>query len=595
MKKAGKTFMKDRLTLLISVLLPTYMFFFHAPLEIFFTNRESFWFGLKDLGGYAALVFMGVFLILFLLGAFLPAKIRNIYSVLAVAGGICIYAQGNFLNLDLGLLNGGEIVWSDYSGAFITNGIIWLAIVVVGLVLYIIFREKSMKVFAGVAAFVVLVQVMTLGILFISGYVSEAEESNNTVEYTLTDRNLYTVSEDENVIIFILDMFDNQYMRDILADTPDVQEAFRDFTFFDNAVGSYSTTCYAVGSILTGQYVQNDGASIHECINNAYEQTQLYDDLAQMGYKFDIYAVPGMIPDRVLEMAGNYEAGTTYVSDNWKLLKRIYRLAVCRYAPNFLKQYFWMDGTEFAEFKALKNAESKSFSDDNTVFYSDLKKKGLTVSADKRFKVIHLWGVHYPYKIDADANPIRATSDAAQALDTAKGNLKMIETYLEEMKNNGTYQNSTIILVADHGFYKAGVLTNPLVMVKRANVNTDFTVSYAPVSHLDLHATIMSALNENADGQYGKSMFDIQPGEERERLFYQYDLDEPKDNWKFRLIEWKVDGHGNERKYFSLTGNEYDLSGNVSNHFENCAYCSQYGTEPVDAPNDECHVHSRKQ
>ena len=585
-----KKFFKERLTLLISVLFPVYMFFLHAPFEMFLTNRGDFWFGLADFWWLIVLTFAIVFLVLFLIGAFLPKKLRDIYSVLGITGGICVYVQGNFLNIDLGILNGSEIIWSDYTNKFIINAAIWFAAFVVALVLFFIFKKKMIKLFSVVAVFVLLIQVVTLTTLFIGG-VEQESNSNNAAQLTITDKELYTVSKDENVIIMILDMFDNEYMREIIVKNPEIKETFKDFTFFDNAVGSHSSTAYSVGTILTGQVIGNEERGLKENVDKAYENTKLFGELTEKGYLIDMYTNGGMTPERLLEMSENYETERMVVSDNSRLVKLMYRLVTCRFAPDAFKQRYWMYGTEFTALRTIESTEYKPFTDDNYGFYQGLKEKGLELSDEKRFKVIHLNGVHFPYSIDAEANPITPTNDINQALETAKGTLKIMDEYLDAMKEKGAYENSTIIFVADHGFYNPGVLTNPLIMVKRANVSGDFAVSEAPVSHYDIHATIMDSLNLNTDGEYGKSMFDIEVGEERNRIFYQHNLDEPHDNFKMRLVEWSVDSAGNARKYFRLTGNEIAINGDTINHFENCKYCLENGTEPVDAPNSAFLLH----
>ena len=583
-------FFKGRIFLLISVLFPVYMFFLHAPFEMYLTNRLDFWFGLSDFWWLIAITFVAAFILLFLIGAFLPKKLRNIYSVIGVACGLCLYIQGNFLNTDLGSLNGSEIVWSDYTLKFVLNAVIWVAIIAVALVLFLFLKEKTIKVFSLLATFVLLIQVVTLGTLLIGG-INDEMNSSETAQHTVTDRNLYTVSKDENVIIMILDMFDNEYMREIISTTPEVKETFKDFTFFDNAVGSYSTTAYAVGTILTGEVVGNTEYGLKENVDKAYENTQLFNELAENNYVFDMYTIEGMTPQKVLEMSENYESAKSVISNNLSFIKRMYRLVVCRFAPDFLKQRFWLNGTEFAELRAIQNPEHQPFSDDTYKFYQGVQDNGVDLSDEKRFKVIHLNAVHFPYLIDENANPITATSDKSQAIGTAKGTLKVVDAYLDAIKEQGAWDNSTIILLADHGYYDPGVLTNPLIMVKKANTSCDFTVSNAPVSHYDIHATIMDSLNLNTNEKYGKSMFNIEEGEQRDRIFYQYNLNESHEAFKFRLVEWTVDSEGNARKYFKLTGKEIKIDSTVVNHFESCEYCIKNGTEPVDAPNSASILH----
>ena len=589
---AIKKFLKERLTLLIAVLFPAYMFFLHAPLEMFLTNRENFWFSLADFWGPVLLTFGIAFLVLFLIGAFLPKWLRNVYSVLGIAGGICVYAQGNFLNIDLGPLTGSEIVWAEYQTRFITNAVIWVAILAAALVLFFVLKDKSLKVLSAVAGCVLLIQAVTLGTLLL-GYAGQEVDYSAQGEYKVTDKDLYTVSKEQNVIVMLLDMFDNEFLKGAMDAHPELKESFKDFTFFDNAVGAYSTTCYSVANMLTGTTVNNQGSTFNDSVEVAYENTQMFDELQANDYLLDIYIADGYIPMELRQNTQNYAVVQTVAASDYKLAKRLYRLVGCRFAPDWLKPFIWMDGTEFAELKTLKDSDYQTYSDDNLQFYNGLTEKGLSLSEEKRFKFIHLIGTHHPYKINSSIQPIPATSSRDQSVDTATGVLKIVSTYIEELKRLGAYDNATIILLADHGYYEPGVLTNPLVMIKQPHTDTPFTVSQAPVSHYDLHATIMSSLGLNADGKYGRSMFDIQPGEERERIFYQYNLTETSVDTKFRLIEWSV-GNTNARKDYKLTGFEYDEHGVKQEHAENCAYCSEYGTDPVDAPNDQCIPHYKK-
>lgn len=45
----------------------------------------------------------------------LPIR-KNLYEALLFSAAVCFYIQGNFLNLDVGVMNGAEIDWKDYSG-----------------------------------------------------------------------------------------------------------------------------------------------------------------------------------------------------------------------------------------------------------------------------------------------------------------------------------------------------------------------------------------------------------------------------------------------------------------------------------------------
>ena len=587
-------FFKERLTLFLAVLFPVYMFFLHAPFEMYLTNTDSFWFKLSDFGWSIVAMFGLVFGILLLIGFFLPKKLRDIYSVIGFAGGLLVYIQGNFLNIDLGSINGSEVIWSDYTAKFIINIIIWITIIIISLALYFVFKTKAVKIISLICTFVLLIQMVTLGTLFINYSAPSTDETTAQLEYAVTDKDLYTVSKNQNVIVMLLDMFDNEYMRKILDSNPETKETFKDFTFFDNAVGSYSTTCYCVANLLTGNTVNNQGSDFNESVEIAYKDTKMFDDLLANDYLLDIYIADGYIPLELRQNSNNYETTQVEVCDYSQLTRKLYRLVGCRFAPDYFKKYYWMNGTEFAELKTLKNSENKAYSDKNLDFYNGLVQNGLKTSEDKRFKFIHLIGTHYPYEINSNLESIPATSSNQQAVDTAKGVLKIVSTYIEELKNNGAYDNSTIVLIADHGFYLEGVLTNPLIMIKQPNTDAPFEISQAPVSHYDLHATIMKSIGLNDSNKYGKSMFDISPNEERERIFYQYNLNEGSIDTKFRLIEYSVSSSSNARKNFTPTGYEYDANGVKQNHTDSCAYCSKNGIKAVDAPNSKLIPHNKK-
>ena len=45
------------------------------------------------------------------------------------------------------------------------------------------------------------------------------------------------MSEDQNFVILLLDTVDSRTVTELLADHPEYNETFRDFTYFENTVG----------------------------------------------------------------------------------------------------------------------------------------------------------------------------------------------------------------------------------------------------------------------------------------------------------------------------------------------------------------------
>ena len=225
--------------------------------------------------------------------------------------------------------------------------------------------------------------------------------------------------------------------------------------------------------------------------------------------------------------------------------------------------------------------------------YQLLQNKEITKDDAKHFKFIYATGAHYPYVNDENFNPI-GEDDAYShegAMGAAKSSLKICTQYIDMMKAAGVYDNTTIIIMADHGYYWDGVLTNPLLMIKPRNSQEAFTISDAPTSHINFQATVASAFDYNDDGKYGVSNSDIPETDTTNRLFYQYYLAEDAVGSKYRLIEYQIAPNGNDRKNFSLTDREITADGVEIVHYEHCEYCQANGMAPQDVPNDTCIVH----
>ena len=68
----------------------------------------------------------------------------------------------------------------------------------------------------------------------------------------LTTKDMYTVSEKDNIIVFLIDAFDAEIFECIQKKNPDIIENFKDFTYYPNIVGGATRTKYAIPFIFTG-------------------------------------------------------------------------------------------------------------------------------------------------------------------------------------------------------------------------------------------------------------------------------------------------------------------------------------------------------
>lgn len=539
----------------------------YGPIELYLTNINEFWFNLTQFGPLVFVLGVIVFLLLFLVGVKLPLWLKNIYMGGIFGFSLAMYIQSNFLNMDIGVLNGGAVEWSSYRVKFLINFVFWVAIISVFVCLV---NEKNSMVKKAVkylALCLTLIQGVTLGFLLLT---TKSDIDKKTVSYYVSDKDIYEVSSDDNIIVFLLDMYDDSYFKELLGEEPELAETMDGFTFFANSAGNYSTTSYSIGTLMTGQYFRNTQDTFSGELSALYENCDTFNLLQKNNYQLDIYTYEYFIPIKLKENLDNYIEGGSKISDYVEFTKDMYRLTACRYFPDFVKQHAWMVGTEFDTLCARTGAEAHSV--DNIHFYKKLLSEGISLTDDKKqFKFIHLDAVHYPYTMNENIEKVEEheTSD----IQCARGMLKIIETYLEGMKKVDAYDNSTIIIMADHGYYWDGTLTNPILLVKPKNSNGTMQISNAPVSHHDFHPSILSFAGLNEEGIYGKSYFDIDENEDKERYFYQYYLKEGAVEGKYRLIEYLIPNDSNNPENFRLTGEEYTCTGEKINHFKYCQTC----------------------
>ena len=118
--------------------------------------------------------------------------------------------------------------------------------------------------------------------------------------------------------------------------------------------------------------------------------------------------------------------------------------------------------------------------------------------------------------------------------------MTIVNRYLEKLREAGVYDNSVIIVMADHGYGYDRVDSTlsrgcPLLAVKGIGETHD-TMQFddAPLSYVDLQEAYRRLL----DGKPSGDCFDWKTGDERTRriLIYEY-------GWEDRMTEYECRGH----------------------------------------------------
>ena len=492
-----------------------FMYCLWGAMEVFTGNAANFRFTFFEAFLPLLAVTLAATAMLTSLVALFKRRALTFVLALILALDICSYVQNLFLNLNLGLLNGDVIDWSQYTAHGMRNLAIWGGIFVTVVTALMLIKKHARRVIRAVSALLLAVQVITLGVVSVQHLTSEAHTARDNT-YVLTGDQQFQVSAEGNVILFLLDYFSNDYIDAAAKQYPDILEPLHDFTYYDNCDPVYIGTFPSVVHFLTGNPFDNTVA-IDEWFRQSWggeTAKTFYSTLFDSGYKFNFfdssndyfgiqYAQPYVNNLAVLEH-------DKYTIRYNRLIPSLLGLSAYRHVPHMLKPYLEPSSLDFYMAVPLSSEEVTTCYNRNA-FYNILASRGLTTVKDdgKYFIVEFLNGTHPPYHLDENAN-----YDSSATLEqTAAGYLKIVATYLQKLKDAGVYDDATIILTSDHGDKENSMQV--LYFIKEAGVRRkQMAVSSAPISHNEMLGTILKNIGANTDLP---TIYDFKDGEKRER------------------------------------------------------------------------------
>ena len=233
---------------------------------------------------------------------------------------------------------------------------------------------------------------------------------------------------------------------------------------------------------------------------------EFYSRLHENGFKVNLFGNLG-IDFRHLE--GKTDNSVSIGNDELRIdRKALYHavesIAAFRYLPLALKQFSMPDahlGNDCIDTSYYCIDDNREYLDNLHLVLSD---------EDKNYFIVeHIMGTHEftaPYYVE--------TVDC----------LNIFNEYIRQMKELGIYDDSVIMITADHGDH-AKPDDMPIWYIKKAGAHGD-KMGYcsAPVHHSDYLATCLNALGLSEQGDeeiFGRAVFDIAEDEKRERIVFQ--------------------------------------------------------------------------
>lgn len=553
MKKRDKKQLLPGIVVSVAV---SFLVFLYAPVDLYCSNISEFWFDFEILIKAS----LGLFLICTAVLILVYICLWLIHPVLyriGLAGGflglLCTYIQGNFLIKNLPPLDGTSIRWEEYTVLRTEDFVLWGVGLVIVVLMYIFLKKDllSRTVMYLSGGLTLMLLITAVSVVLTSGALQEKEH------YQYGADKQFVMSEDQNFVILLLDTVDSRTVTELLADHPEYNETFRDFTYFENTVGAYSCTERAVPYILSGDWYEND-EPFDDYSKRMYQESPLFRTLQERGYNMELCDSELYMDDDLMNMFSNIHKVDFEVSSYIRFAKPLVKLIGFRYAPFDLKKKCTFKTSAFAELIKVENTtEETSCSELDHVFKSQLDLKGITTEdSSKKFKFIHLNGAHVPYIYDKDMNIINEWDGTYEQ--STQATLVGAMDYIEQLRNSGAYDNTAIIVMSDHGFNgslgQSGEATwmrqCALLLVKGRNEHHDtMQISQAPISFEDLQEAYVRLL----DGKQSDAVFDWKEGDVRERRFLRYSfLDDS------HMQEYMQTGYASDMDTMIPTGREYN-------------------------------------
>ena len=516
-KKKGKFGGRAAAALIVTLAL-SFLVAFYAPLELYFTNVSEFPFDFYTL----CPVLLKLFVLIFAAGlagfGICYVLFDKLFDVALVGAGIVYvvaYVHGMFLARNLPPLDGTAYSWADYGKENIISLVI-CAVVFVLMVLLTRFLHmaKMRKIISGVTAFftaILLVTLVTVGIQY-DGLQKKPQE-------VVTTKYEYQMSENQNMVIFLMDAVDSWTVSALMNDSdPQFAETLQDFTYYPNTVGGYSFTQHSIPYILTGERFEHQ-TDFWTYSHQAMADSPLLKELKEKNYKVALYEEDLSCDTEQMQDFENVEKVGLQFKSFSGIVKEEIKLVWFKYAPYPLKRFAKVDMSAYRQLVEPRS-DSKLYTYYNFDVYPDIQDNEVTTISDNCFKFFHIEGAHVPFRYDKDMNVIGEGSYDQNV----EASMTILKSYLQKLKDAGVYDNTAIVVMADHGYgehWTDGLKgrSNPLLAFKGIGETHDsMQSSKAPISYDDLQDAFLKLL----DGADSSQLFDVKEGDQRVRKYMLY-------------------------------------------------------------------------
>ncbi len=550
-----------------------------GPLETIAVNINQIDYAPSDVWYVFLALSTIIFILIILLLAILPTTLKIFVSAGIFAGTLMGYLQANFLNPNFGFINQTVIDWDSMRSDMMLNWIIWFGTVIVIVAVALIVKKSRpiMGYAAGLLSAMQIVAVVSL--MFV------ANDLNSVKGFS--QDSLTNISKNENVFLFILDATSESALQEMEEAFPDALDSYNDFTRFTNLSTYFYSTKPAAVMLATGHYDTEHLLSVQDTSpKNQIEQVSQYYDNAWTASD-EYYSI--LQDSGYLSYIHPWNSANKYITDFEQAAGKIENIEIIdkspsmdyatfltsnlsltffRYAPLRVKEFLLENFT--IGLLGYNNFSEAPDVDHQKALLEKFANNDITYIDENVFSITHLMGSHYPFEINEFGEFVGA-GENTRAQQT-KGMFYTIDLFIEELKSSGVYDNSTIIILADHGSYdfsEPGSYSSMLMIKQKGEKHDEIIYNNAPLIFPEIIPTIISQVNEDRAADFGRTVYEVPEDEERMRTIYQFHNNENLSESCYHIY-LQIDYEG-DVKDLSFTGEELEQLPVKPFYF--CLYC----------------------
>lgn len=349
-----------------------------------------------------------------------------------------------------------------------------------------------------------------------------------------------------NVMVFVLDMATSEVVEDALGRDSELRGKFDGFVVYRNNVGMHMCTLLGSAGLLTGKYLERP-SEMGAYQDSIFTSKSLIADYLPMNVP--IFVSSGSMPfgytnrraedrtegeDSALPSADSPFTARIRDLQEWNLFEIVrFRASpfICKDALACMTGNGWTGAP---------------IETDEGVYYGSLAKAPVDATCPMTLHWHHTDGCHPPLRIDRDGHLLAETAHGYDGcLEKAWYALRQLGRLLDVYRQRGLYDNSTIIVCADHGgqyengksYVRDGMTPKglPMLWVKpeRSRGAVDFSV--LPTAH----AKIAEVVRRLRTGPMSRSAIEaVLRSDDR---FY-------RESSGSDFLDWHVDGRGHVEK-----------------------------------------------